>query len=163
MAFPLPPPGVFKLNVDGAFHCHDSTGGVGGVIPYHTGNWIMGFSNSASAFNTAEMDFKVLLLGLQLATLHVCLSLEVETDAMEVRHNFREANKVAHFLAKHGSSMQGDDFVVFLNSPSFVSQEMYADMQELYVSRSLSSSMCSDLAMLGNLCVVNADVLSSLL
>lgn len=58
--------------------------------------------------------------------------------------------------------MQGDDYVVLLNSPPFVSQEMYADMQ-LYVSRSLSSSMCSNLAMLGNLCVVNADVLSSIL
>ncbi|KAF3650356.1 hypothetical protein FXO38_17197, partial [Capsicum annuum] len=126
------------------------------------------------------MEFKALLLGLQLAYSHHIYPLEVETVSVDLlrllnktnsqlsslvshsrfylkklanpllRHNFGEANRVAHLLAMEGNGRLDTSPVVFWSQPSFVTSAVHEDMQLSTVCRKVSSMYCSNLARLGN-------------
>ncbi|XP_075111845.1 uncharacterized protein LOC142181990 [Nicotiana tabacum] len=82
-----------------------------------------------------------------------------------VWHNFREDNKVAHFLCKLGSKQQHlSSITTILHSPpDTVKRVIQNDKNEASITRLVSSSICNTLAVLGNLSIIrtitNSDVM----
>lgn len=73
-------------------------------------------------------------------------------------HSFREANKVAHLLAKEGSKQaMRNQLSVFLHPPTPVWTSLQADREAVTTKKIVSVSMYNNLARLGNLSVVNVE------
>ncbi|OIT01316.1 putative ribonuclease h protein, partial [Nicotiana attenuata] len=125
-----PPRGSYKLNTDGEAKGNPGMGGIGGVFRNHNGNWILGYMENIPYTTNIRAEIRAITKGLQLAELNNLLPLEIDTDSsetinmlingnlifdplicecrsliqrmgrVEVRHTYREQNRVADVLAK---------------------------------------------------------------
>ncbi|KAK4711266.1 hypothetical protein R3W88_005779 [Solanum pinnatisectum] len=183
-----PPVNFYKLNIDGAFIKKDQTGGLGGVIRDSNGSWVFGFCKKIIAFSHTLVELQAFELGLQLAFERGMIPLEIETDLTEVieflhhshpiylsvldscrsllrrlgnpmvRHHFRQANKLADFLAKEGCNISVINYLVVLVAPPEKANIILrADKDGVSSTRSISLSTCTKLATLGNLSVMEFD------
>ncbi|KAH0743314.1 hypothetical protein KY290_031307 [Solanum tuberosum] len=125
-----PAANTFKLTIDGAFLQGSHTGSISGVLRDFVGNWVVGFCKKSYAYSHVMTELEALHTGLELVLDNHTTSLEVEIDSIEVidlfyyahpnyqpivescrsllrrlgnpvvRHNFRQGNRLADFLAK---------------------------------------------------------------
>ncbi|KAK4267638.1 hypothetical protein QN277_024391 [Acacia crassicarpa] len=97
-----PPPGWFKLNVDGAVSLSEMKAGCGGVIRDHMGLWISGFTQTLGFCNAYMAEEWALLLGLRRAWDEGLKHILVESDAKllveKLLRNCEEPNTTLVFL-----------------------------------------------------------------
>lgn len=149
---------MFKLNIDGAVPGDIGRGGIGGIVPNHKGQWILGFAQGIYYTTPIEAELRALLRGLQMAHNHNFSPLEVSTysmdvinilnkghkrydnivceckyllrllEPMELKHVFREQNRVADTLAKEGAKLiDPGNTLFFVNVPMHVKPLFDAD------------------------------------
>ncbi|OIT07684.1 hypothetical protein A4A49_62849, partial [Nicotiana attenuata] len=152
--------GTYKLNTDGAYNINTNCAGIGGVIRNSNGDWVIGYWKYSYAINHTYMEILALQQGLQLAIMHTLRPIEIEIDSTEIlqliehctpiyqtlidscrcllkklgnpvgRHSFREANSVAHFLAKEGSKQtRCNNLSVFWQPPATICNSLQADKE----------------------------------
>ncbi|XP_019229396.1 PREDICTED: uncharacterized protein LOC109210432 [Nicotiana attenuata] len=125
------------------------------------GDWILGYLNSAIAYTPAYMELLALKTGLQLACDKKFVDIEIETDATDVttekiaefaiRHNFREGNKVAHFLATQGFKQSSSSTPYLMEQPpNSLLQALHNDKTGSTYSRTISNAAISKLVEFGN-------------
>ncbi|CAL1407041.1 unnamed protein product [Linum trigynum] len=77
----LPPPGWWKLNVDGASNGNPGVAGAGGVLRGSDGRWAGGFCASLGCCSAVMAELWGLYHGLDIAWRHGCRTLMVESDS----------------------------------------------------------------------------------
>ncbi|OIT04530.1 hypothetical protein A4A49_65327, partial [Nicotiana attenuata] len=142
-----PPTGWYKLNIDGAFDKAKASGGIGGIIRNHHGDWMIGYASKITPKTPIHAELMALHLGLIIANKRKLLPLEIETDATQVisfinngckaydtiinsyrlllarmdqvvlHHNFRQGSEVAHNLAKHAEILPAFNKMDVWSSP----------------------------------------------
>ncbi|XP_042983291.1 uncharacterized protein LOC122312694 [Carya illinoinensis] len=87
----LPPPGVFKLNVDGAFSSSGSVAGIGAIVRDSKGEVIMSAAKKeCSAMIVVEVEALAIIRGLQFC-IHLGISnLVIESDSQLVVTEFNQ-------------------------------------------------------------------------
>ncbi|OIT27419.1 putative ribonuclease h protein, partial [Nicotiana attenuata] len=131
-----PKPGMYKLNIDGAFDPNTHRGGVGGVFRYSIGDWLGGYCKPLYFTNVLQAELLALYYGLSFAINRSLTPLIVEIDSQIliallpsgnhkylhifnacrlmlyelhmpiIQHTFKEGNGVADALACFGRDMQ---------------------------------------------------------
>ncbi|XP_059285085.1 uncharacterized protein LOC132038431 [Lycium ferocissimum] len=163
-----PLPGYLKLNIDGAHSSTTHKGGIGGVFRDHYGNWILGFYQANHCLNHTMAELLALLQGLQLAweKLYSCgsrnrfsggtsFTSKASTGSPAVRHNFRQGNKVADLLSKHGLKYGNyDQPTILLSPPTSVTTLLEAEKQGVTTAKVVSLASYNSLTSLGNLSVL---------
>ncbi|KAH0665687.1 hypothetical protein KY285_026893 [Solanum tuberosum] len=180
-----PAANVFKLNTDGAFLQGKHAGSIGGALRDSSGNWIIGFSIIFFAYSHVMAELQALHTGLEIALDKHITTLEVEVDSTEVielfnyahpnyqstvescrsllrrlgnpvvRHNFRQGNKLADFLAKEGSLLElNNDDHILVAAPAGARPILKADKNGETTTKSISLSTCTKLAMIRNLNII---------
>nr|XP_016466606.1 PREDICTED: uncharacterized protein LOC107789334 [Nicotiana tabacum] len=138
---------MIKLNCDGAFSSNINATGFGGTFRNSNGDWIVGFHKASQAISPTHAELMALLEGLKIAKEMNFQNMELETDCTEVikliyednyyfsnivsecrwlmhqlklpqlKHNFREGNKVAHRLAKEAIKSSSSTVFTLLVHP----------------------------------------------
>ncbi|XP_075080181.1 uncharacterized protein LOC142165719 [Nicotiana tabacum] len=146
------------------------------------GKWVVGFQGSLPGRSPLHADLMALKTCLHLAMEQGFTNLEVESDSTDVisclengntslnniihecrslmnqmkvqtiQHNFREANKPAHKLAKNAIQESiGRDLAIMYYPPSFVTAVLSYDYEgPVYLVKNISKDACSKLASFGN-------------
>ncbi|KAG5625232.1 hypothetical protein H5410_010450 [Solanum commersonii] len=79
-----------------------------------------------------------------------------------VRHNFRQGNRLANFLAKEGNLLEVNNVTCILEAaPAGAKPILQAGKNGVATTRSISLSTCTKVAMLGNLNMIPKIVTSS--
>ncbi|KAH0643041.1 hypothetical protein KY290_034644 [Solanum tuberosum] len=154
-----PTTNAFKLNIDRAFYKDSQMGGIGGVIRNSHGNWVAGFREKIYALTHVMAELKALETGLQVALDRLLLR---RLGNPVLRHNFRQGNKLADFLAKEGSKLNTTNETAILETtPPGATPILQADKDGVVTNRQLSVSTSTKLAMFGNQNVLRNDVTST--
>ncbi|XP_019239093.1 PREDICTED: uncharacterized protein LOC109219128 [Nicotiana attenuata] len=170
------------LNIDGSFKEGTSRCGFGGLFRDNKGKWVLGFQGSLSGLSPLHAELRALKTGLHLAMEQGSTYLEVESDSMDVinclengnttliniihecrllmnqvrfqtiQHNFIEANKPAHKLAKHAVHVNNcRDLEIMHYPPSFVTDVLSSDYEgSIYLAKNISKDASTKLASFGN-------------
>ncbi|OIT22862.1 putative ribonuclease h protein [Nicotiana attenuata] len=73
-----------KLNIDGAFKGRFKQGGIGGVLRYSTGKWILGFTKKTNGSSPLYIELEALCYRLQIAVAYQFTNLEIEKDSASI-------------------------------------------------------------------------------
>ncbi|XP_070005303.1 uncharacterized protein [Nicotiana sylvestris] len=173
----------FKLNCDSAYTNNTNIGGLGGVIRNNHGKWIVGYQKLTNVISNTHAELLALETCLRVAVQFKLHPMEIETDFIEVislfdkdhqiydhlislcrwlmaqlgtillRHNFREANSVAHLLAKDSKKLKSINKTVIHHAPTqAVDAALKNDAVERQYFRSISEEVCNNrLASMGNI------------
>ncbi|XP_070057860.1 uncharacterized protein [Nicotiana tomentosiformis] len=171
-----------KLNIDGSFKEGTSLCGIGGLFRDNRGPWVLGFQGSLPCLSPLHAELMALKTGLRLAMEQGFTNLEVESDSTDVisclendnsflkniiheyrllmmqvkvqtiQHNFREANKSAHKLAKNAVRVNNSrDLGIMHHPPLFVTAALFSDyVGSIYLVKNISKDVCTRLASFGN-------------
>ncbi|OIT00279.1 hypothetical protein A4A49_59886, partial [Nicotiana attenuata] len=186
----LPTNFSIKLNINGAFKGKYKKGGIGGIFRNSGGHWILGYYKSAIAYTPAYMELLALKTGLAFDKKNFNLEIEMDTTDIfclldndtcsiysnlvtecrsllkklqnpPIRHNFREGNKVAHFLATQGSKQSSSSPLSLLEQPpNALLKAIHEDRIGYTKSRTVSTTIFAKLVELGNrfvTCTTNID------
>ncbi|KAF7815210.1 putative ribonuclease H-like domain-containing protein [Senna tora] len=153
-----PPPGWWKLNVDGTCQGSPKLIAGGGLIRDSHGNWIHGFTKFFGQGSSLLAELWAIYEGLTLAKSLHYEKLIVESDSLtainllsklevtlsafsevEFRHIFREGNVYADLLAKKALVDQGS-LLLFDSIPSFLSSCFMADFSNTVFYRFVRAS-----------------------
>ncbi|XP_019257762.1 PREDICTED: uncharacterized protein LOC109235976 [Nicotiana attenuata] len=171
-----------NLKIDGSFNNETSTCGFSGLFRDSNGIWVLGFQGSSYGLSPLHGELMALKKDLQLAREQGFTNIDVETDstdvilclqhgytllnniihdcrllmhqvkAQTVEHNFREANKPAHKLAKDALRVNnGRDLGTLNYPPYFVTAILAIDYEATtYLVKNIRKDACTKLASLGN-------------
>ncbi|XP_075076706.1 uncharacterized protein LOC142163331 [Nicotiana tabacum] len=162
-------------------------GGLGGVIRNNNDSWIIGYQKLTNVISNTHAELLALETGLKVALQLQLQPLEIETDSTEVislldkehqifnhvisscrwsmaqlgtpllRHNFREANSVAHLLAKNSIKLQLMNKTIIHHAyTQLVEAALKDDADGRLYGRIISEQTCNRLASMGNVNVVNS-------
>ncbi|XP_047266236.1 flavonoid 3'-monooxygenase-like [Capsicum annuum] len=146
------------MNTDASVKTQPGIGGLGGMIRNLEGNWIIGFSRAINHSSLLQDELMAILEGLKLALQRSLTPLVIETDSLlslksithqhtphaniisecrslmlqlgapELRHIYREQNRVADALEKEGAkSASFDEPQILIVPPMYANQELNAD------------------------------------
>ncbi|KAH0714982.1 hypothetical protein KY284_007887 [Solanum tuberosum] len=153
-----PTTNAFKLNIDGAFDKDNQMGGICRVIRDSYGNWVVGFRKKIYALTHVIAELKALETGLQLALDRFLLR---RLGNPVLRHNFRQGNKLANFLAEEGSRLNTTTETAILETtPPGATPILQVDKDGVVTNRQLSVSTSTKLVVFGNQNVLSNDVTS---
>ncbi|XP_070013605.1 uncharacterized protein [Nicotiana sylvestris] len=152
-------------------------GGIGGIFRNSHGCWILGYYKSAIAYTPTyvlktglqlasdkkivnveiETDATDIFCLLENDTCSICFNLVFECRSLLkklqnplIRHNFREGNKVAHFLATQGSKQLGSSQLFVLEQPpNALLKAIHDDKIGCTKSRTVSTTIFSKLVEIG--------------
>ncbi|XP_016436949.2 uncharacterized protein LOC107763045 [Nicotiana tabacum] len=172
----------FKLNCDSAYTNNTNTGGLGGVIRNNNGKWIVGYQKLTNVISNTHAELLALETGLRVAVQFKLHPIEIETDSTKVislfdkdhqiydhlisscrwlmtqlgtpllRYSFREANSVAHLLAKDSKKLKSINKTIIHHTPTQpVEVALKDDAVGRQYFRLISEEVCNRLASMGNI------------
>lgn len=80
----------------------------------------------------------------------MCILKEIQLRNPEIKHRFREGNKVADLLSKEGNKLSDQLIRMYPYPLAFVIEALTADKEGKKIPKSISNSLCTKLASLGN-------------
>ncbi|XP_070036528.1 uncharacterized protein [Nicotiana tomentosiformis] len=177
-----PPCNHIKLNINQSFKEGTSLCGFGGLFRDNRGQWVLGFQGSLPGLSPLHAELMALKTGLRLAmeqgftdlevesdstdaisclengnatlnnTIHECRLLMIQVKVQTIQHNFREANKPAHKLARNVVRVNnGRDLDIMHYRPPFLTVALSSNYEgSIYLVKNISSDVCTKLASFGN-------------